>query len=631
MGIVLWIIPTSILAQNTPLAKPEQISHPGMMSRLRTLYSFDLNRFDAKKNVLESRRIELSSLPKDTKVDLDPDYLNSIIFNTNTSYMALASQGKCNFYASLLSDLLLNREGPIRNVYIQYKDDKGENISASVTKSDFINQVIFKECPKIQPIVSMFQLRTIDKAIKATNFEIPSTPAQCENIYYTWVQDPKSPYWCQIEKIIEEYNPLNKNSQTKPTDKSVLNMAKLLVNKLGPDRLELLTNFCGNADNQKNFCSVTFSSNFFSRVADKSRSDIYIKDICQEYLGKLSWSNPVVRECVTVLKRNPDACMWGSIENSGISPRPRCDQLSLALNYSPLWVEYNDCPANSDSLSTTNVSRLLLNFDKPAIQPLQGPCSVISAATVFDFNRKYDNENIWSAGVCYLDKIEQKDKCLPAFYGEYASSPSSITKVIEEVLKKTKGADRNVTCKMIASSDWNPQLLEYKYGCFIVYDPNNCGIASCQSSIFYNEQEVKGIKIKSQLAFDYFPNSIANEKFSQTFLLQKDAQKKTKSMHSLPRLQEFFKENAKGIVHGIGCAEDLLPGFFKKYALNQCSPLPFVIDGLIKNGDRTGLVIRSAVDNIHAPRIISWSQIFSAVKTYQQHQPLKQWTLHAIY
>jgi hypothetical protein len=203
-------------------------------------------------------------------------------------------------------------------------------------------------------------------------------------------------------------------------------------------------------------------------------------------------------------------------------------------------------------------------------------------------------------------------------------------KVVAEILYRTKGAPQNVKCQIVSSETYNPTLLEYRYGCFIVYDPANCGLAQCDHRVVYNEREIKDLKLRGQLALDYFPTSLTTEKYSQTYILQRDAQKKTRAVQTLPAIEIFFKNNPKGLIHGVGCAEDLLPSFFRKHTFNQCTPLPFIVDGILKQGDRVALVTRSAADNVHAPRLVSWGLVYSAVKTYQWHHPLKLWTLHAI-
>jgi hypothetical protein len=85
-----------------------------------------------------------------------------------------------------------------------------------------------------------------------------------------------------------------------------------------------------------------------------------------------------------------------------------------------------------------------------------------------------------------------------------------------------------------------------------------------------------------------------------------------------------------GIVHGIGCIEDLVPEQFQRTAINQCHPLPFIIDGHTQKNDETWLVARLAIDDIHTPRFIMWPNIFNAVSAYRELHPLNTWTLYGI-
>ncbi len=82
--------------------------------------------------------------------------------------------------------------------------------------------------------------------------------------------------------------------------------------------------------------------------------------------------------------------------------------------------------------------------------------------------------------------------------------------------------------------------------------------------------------------------------------------------------------------HGIGCAEDLLPEHFSKESFNQCSPLPFIVDGYREKAGIYSVVIRTAYDSLHAPRLVPWTNLFSALKDYQRLHPLDIWGLYAL-
>jgi len=183
---------------------------------------------------------------------------------------------------------------------------------------------------------------------------------------------------------------------------------------------------------------------------------------------------------------------------------------------------------------------------------------------------------------------------------------------------------------MVDSEDYNSILLEFKSGCYIVFDRSKCFVSQCKTKIIYNDRIINHIKLKNRVAIDYFPSSISNERFSQHYLLTRDYRQNGRSLNSLIGINGFFKKSKKGIIHGVGCAEDLLPSFFKAQAFNQCSPLPFIIDGMIRENDKTIFVTRTALDSLQAPRLINWSLVFSAVKSYQRIHPLRLWTLYGL-
>jgi hypothetical protein len=620
----------------TPLSAPTQASFPGAYESLEKLISFDQIRFEAKQKTLSRSKQTLDELKTVETIDIDPDLLNSLTLNTPTGYLKLAAKNRCAFYHVLIADLFKHSKGKLQEVFIQYQSSGGQNISALVSKQDFLNKVVLKACPEANDMIAKFQLKVIDQTIKETNFEIPSNSPQCQQAYNAWINDSKSPYWCQIHELITDPDLTSGVRMSDPVQQRALesrrSVANVLQGKLSNSQKEYINNFCTNADNQAKFCEGFFRVNFFAKIAEMKRNADFIKDICQEAMQTKVWSPAVINECVQKLNTNQEACMWGDIEGSGLSPRPLCYHLSLAMSEAVLSADYNDCPRYSDHTGVTNMGRILRHIDnKQPLAPIKGFCATQSAGSVYEFNKRYDNEEIWTSAMCYMDRVDEIEKCLPVFYGDYGVSEASLTSVVNEILFRTKGAGRDTKCTIVKKSDWNPNLLEYRYGCQVVVDEENCGIGRCNYKIMFNEKEIKGLKVKEGLAFDYFPNDLMREKYSQTYILQKDALKKMKILNTLPGMRKFFRENPKALVHGMGCAEDLQPSFFKKTSFNQCTPLPFIIDGIVNTNDRSALVVRSAADNIRAPRLISWSYVYSAVRSYIASHPIKQWTMYGVY
>ncbi|MCY4524574.1 MAG: hypothetical protein OXB84_07540, partial [Halobacteriovoraceae bacterium] len=111
-------------------------------------------------------------------------------------------------------------------------------------------------------------------------------------------------------------------------------------------------------------------------------------------------------------------------------------------------------------------------------------------------------------------------------------------------------------------------------------------------------------------------------------LLAKSHKLRNRSIKNLTELRFFLKRGH--VAHGIGCMEDIYPLRFKKRTLNDCKPLPFIIDGMVTQKKNSFLVVRTALDDIHHPRLINWQFIYSSLMAYQKLHPLKSWMLYGL-
>jgi hypothetical protein len=496
-----------------------------------------------------------------------------------------------------------------------------------MSKKDFLNSVVTAECPETSRLISAFQVKTIQKTIEETKFEIPSGIDQCRNIHLSWLNNSKTPFLCQVHEYIKEA----KIGGGDPIDlQSRKTIAGILEGKLSLAQKDYLGNLCKHLDDEEKFCDEFLNVSFWTKVASGYEDKFYVQDICRKALGSNVLTDAQITTCMGRLKNEQDLCHFPD-GSSGIRPQPDCDQLSTALNFSSFKEKFNDCPANSDQLIATNLVRIISNFSPSEIETsTSGPCSAISSSSTYQFNKKFDNEENWKIEACYFDKLLEREVCFKTYFGESKNDPASYTSVVTEILKRTRGADSTLLCEMVDSQIYNPALLKYKSGCFVIFDNQQCFISKCKHKVTLNDRPIDFIKVKGNSALPYFPLSVRDERFSQNYLLTRDFKRNSTTLLNLASMTKFFKKSKNGIVQGIGCAEDLLPGFFKARALNQCSPLPFIVSGIIKENDTVVFVTRTSVDSISAPRLLSWSNLFSAVKSYQKIQPLKQWTLHGL-
>lgn len=614
-------------SQSTPIPTPKSVEYPGIIESLEKLIQIDNTKYKNKHDQLAkngSGPVDFSGV---NSLEIDPDYLNSVILHSNPGYIKLASTNKCRFYDTLINNLLRSAEGDINNVFVTYVNKNSERGSAVVSKRDFVSKVVGLECPETPKLIEQFQVKNLDKTIQSTSFDAPTGEDQCHNIYLEKLSDPKTPYYCNLHEFMKEAN----GSRGSPKDlKQRKALSKVLAKKLGPTRKDYLQSLCENLEDEALFCQDFLNVSFWSKVASGAESRIYAEDICKNMYGVAYISDAQLAQCIARIKKENDHCLYPGGRSQGLTPAPQCDTLATALNYSSLRSDYRDCPASSDQQAATNMGRILLNISKDKIPPIEGACSTISSGITYNFNNRFNNDENWGLEACYDNTLSEKEICHKTFFGRFGNDPASYNLVVADIIRKTRGADARLKCQMVDSEDYNPMLLQYKSGCYIIYERQKCYLSQCDHKIIYNAQTIDYIKLKNTITLDYFPSNIVNEKYSQQYMLTHDYGQKGKALKNLTNISSFFQKNKSGIIHGVGCAEDLLPSFFKIRAFNQCTPLPFIIDGMIKEKNKVSFVTRSAADTLQAPRLINWSLIYSAVKGYQNSHPLKLWTLYGL-
>ena len=616
-----------IFSQSTPLATPTKTDYPGIIESFEKLISIDQSKLNKKNDLLSKSGATLQNTKNVTEIELDPDFLNSVILHSDAGYVKLASSSKCMFYHTIINDLLKNSQGKIDQISVTYLNSKQERESALVSKKDFLNKLAYEECPETPKLIDQFQVKNLDKTVKETSFASPTGLDQCRNVYLEWLNSSKTPYYCKVHDYIQEAEKNLGDPKDLVQRKAV---SKILVGKLKNGQLDFIQNFCDHISNEKLFCANFLTSSFWTKIGNNQADKIYLQNICAPIYKTSNLSEIQINDCINRIKKDNDLCLYPNGRSQGLKPSPQCDTLSTALTHSALKSNYYDCPANSDQLTITHLSRILMNISKGKSLETTAPCSAISTFNVLEFNKKFNNDERWKLEACYDDKLFNREVCAKTFFGDFNDSEMSYTKVVANILRKTRGAELSLKCEMIDSEEYNPLLLKFKSGCYIVYDRNKCFISECSHKVLYNDRSIDIIRLKNRAPLDLFPVNVQEEKFSQHYLLTNDFKQRGRILTNLTNINNYYKRSKSKIIHGVGCAENLLPSFFKSHALNQCTPLPFIIDGMIKESDKVTFVVRTAADSLQAPRLINWSLIFSGVKGYQRNHPLKHWTLYGL-
>ncbi|MCO4754288.1 MAG: hypothetical protein KC478_07385, partial [Bacteriovoracaceae bacterium] len=454
----------------------------------------------------------------------------------------------------------------------------------------------------------------------------------------SFLKDHKTPYLCFLSEQVKSIPALSQKIKNTPKSdyreiqslKRQLRVAKKYKSSLSAGGIEYLDSLCINLDKPKLFCDSFFNVNFLEKAAQQKALTPYLETSCQSILGRTELNQADYKRCAASMSKDPSLCMFAGDHEGVLTPRPNCETIGLNLNHSKLRANYVDCPARVANDAMTNLTRIINHFSSSAI-PEAGSCQASTSAVFAQFNQDTTDGRFWDAKLCYDDKIKSTEVCHPVVYGNVKDSDLSLPKVVEKILQRTKGLGNDQQCRLVTKKQYRPNLLEFKSGCQVIIDIESCYATSCSFDIILNQNNVTHIKQKANVSFDYFPRSFSTENFAQAKLIEKKFRLKSKAILNVSFLKRSFNKYPKGIIHGVACAEDMLPEFFSKTVINQCSPLPFIVDGYKEEDGVFAVVIRTARDSLHAPRLLPWSHLFSALKDYQRLHPLNIWGLNVLH
>lgn len=609
-------------------AQPSQKS-PGVVESLR--FTISQTRDSLKKVITEAQSVE--RYPSGSQ--LHPEFVKSILLHSDKSFLHFVSQDICQLVSLVDNDLLKDSLGIVKKIPFFDPNQKLKVIE----KAQFVQNMLRGDCSKVRPIRDLYQPQTILKTIQGLNLVAPKTTKQCHEIVSHWKTNSSMPYLCSIPDLFEKGPKIQTYlEKVNVAPSQVVNLKEMLLkynelnNGLSFFKKSLISNLCENLSQPQKFCFPYLKSDVWSKTLSGEKPQSFLSYSCRELMQKEV--TPLrLKTCAGILNQQPSRCHNETTQNfTSLSPKPNCDNVSKALDLSRLITSYKDCPAQIFNTAITNIYRILQHFDfKP--QPknsLNSSCSTHATDRFVEMNNDFNNEEAWPLKICYDDPFLKKNTCLSYIPGSSSNETLSEENVVSKIVKKIKKLNDYPKCKLTPKSKYNPHLLEYKNGCFIIFDPSQCSYSDCSKKLILNEQEVTGLTYVGKVEFDYFMSSYSNQKFSAVNILDELKSIKSTRILNYTQLTSFFKVNPEGIIHGIGCSEDLLPQFFKREQFNQCKPLPFIVDGNTEENKEYYLTLRTSIDDLHHPRLLKWDDVFSAIANYQQYHPFKDWVFYGL-
>lgn len=577
------------------------------------------------------------------EVSFSPSFINMIILHNKNNVLNLGLKDKCALVDLLNTNLLYSPEGKLKHVIFRYQDKKSKEQIAALKKQKFLDLIGFIQCPKSKNLGLAFTPRHLRKTLANKSFKYPRSKKECFDQYKSFVSDPKSPYLCNIAQRLKELpkdevtlkNLKGSNYKTFKFYEKKVQDSQSLKKIINPDSINYLNIMCKNSNSSEGekFCKNIFEVNYWFKAISDLKNNEALPYYCSHQLGK-KYKEKNLKSCIGQLNSRSESCHYLGEIGADIYPKPDCNTLSNALSYSRLYTNYRDCPAKVGNSSLVTVGRIL-NHINQTVDEFKGKytnCTSSSLIPFLKFDDQYLANQLWDVKICYDDKLQKKEICYPTSFDHIENSKFSITYTVGKILSRLRGFDDSEDrCKFIEKNKYRPNLLEYKTGCYIIADQKSCSAVSCDFKVIHNDLEFKKYRISNNLNLDLLPFRHTEENRSFIQLIERHLKKKAKTILNISSFKRIFQEHKKSIFLGVGCIENLQPEYFKSHSLNQCTRVSFIIDGIIEDNGRYSMITRTSLDNLHAPRIISWNYIFNAVKNYQNYHPLNQWGLYAIY
>lgn len=564
-------------------------------------------------------------------------FLRSLFLHSEKKYLEMINLSDCHLFALIENRLLKSAVGPVDYIIMEANGTK-----FLVNHKSYVEQNYKYKCQGYSQYSKIFNDKNLKKTVLSLSFPIPKKRSDCETILEDWKKNDTLPYLCKVPDIIEKGKTALLIKQK--TSKSDLRKIRTLNQAIASSdfytkeipffQRSYLKNLCDGVEKQDLFCSPYLASDAWTKILNGEIPQEYLSFKCTNLFGKDSNTKLTQNQlstCAKRMKEEPSLCTTKSANGyPSLFPRPNCNLISNAINHSRLSVKYHDCPAQIDNGSVTNIHRIIAHYLEPSISSTPESCQAEANYSLLNLNNDAKNPDGWPLRICYNDKIEGKEVCREYIPGSLGKTDISEEKVVTKILARIASLPSSVKCKVLSEGTYNPALLEYKNGCFIVFNENKCSNSYCPKKIYIDEEEHKGLRYTGNTSFDYIPNSWKDQKKSGITMMEEAYKLRSKKLRNLTELEVFLRQKKERIIHGIACAQDILPRFFKRKVFNHCTPLPFLIDGLIKDGDNMLLVMRSSIDDLHSPRLVPWNWVFTGVMKYQSHQPLKQWSLYGI-
>ncbi|MEE3078278.1 MAG: hypothetical protein VX341_02995 [Bdellovibrionota bacterium] len=588
--------------------------------------------------------ISLKNTPKqtiiaeDAKLRLTNSQLQTILFYGNQAYNEIYFSEPCSLAYFLQNDNVIIRNKRIKEVEVEIIKDKGIT-KALIDAKFYAKRFLNNNCPDFKKREELFSSTNLRGTLERYALVSPRNKQDCYSQYKKFKDSKDLPYLCsRIDKIIysalrEDYLEKNPSADIE-TRLQISNLRKEKEEyrpKFSDFEFNYFTNLCKNLGDQEVFCANYISQDVWGLIQNSQEPDYKMKYKCLSLLKKETLKKMDINQCINLFRNKSHLCyVFGSLNNSSLLPMPSCKDISKSLTASKLVADYHDCPSEVANPSVINFNRIIKHFFPDKIKISRENCVFPSFESVYSAYLDTKEEKKWPLKLCYKDTLDKKERCYPYVPGNNREVSYSQNSIVSDILYEARLNETRPKCNF-GGNKYNPARLKYKTNCWILPLDKKCSRYDCPLKVILDGKEVIKVYSKGKLNFQYFENQYNSNDSPLNKRLINQFEMKTSSISSVSSASFFLKQKSKGIIHGIGCLEDIYPDKFRIQGATQCSPMPFIIDGFKKDGELAKFTLRTAIDDLHSPREVSWPIIYSAVERYSSYHPLKKWNLYGIY
>lgn len=613
---------------------------PGIIQSLEIISNLNQGRLEKKMQSLAKTTSIEEGASTSEELFIDPSYFQALVMNSNFKYLNMALKNECQFYAYLENGLLKTSKMSAleKSDFIPSIESDGiKHKFVLMKKENFISSIYSKKCFQNKEMGKLFSIPFYKKTLASLKFTIPKNSTECNSIFNEWKTNDYLPYLCKISEISKTFQRLEleysntSNLERRRELKLQMQNSEQIIKDIPLLQKNYLDSLCYNLENSDNFCDKYLGKDSWNKILSGEIPSAKLNQLCQAHLNKNIINTQDLSACASQFIENPRICNnLMTKDYLALFPRPNCDEISDALGVSQLNYKTSECPGLVDNESVTLAHRIINHF-KPrdyVSTPKNCHSEVLTSFANLNFEFKY--KQAWPLEICYKERIENEEVCKTYVPGDDQNNRLSESVVLSKILNKQYNTSDKASCSIIEQDKYNPVLLEFKSGCFILINKKQCTTFKCDKKIILNGREINDIKYKGIPLFDTIPNSFSNESFAILNLLIDYLKITSSPLKNLSELKFFITHSPGRIIMGLGCAEDILPQFFRKNAINQCTPLSFIIDGVKEINENTYLSLRTSIDEINSPRLINWHFIYNGVSSFREVHPLGTWALYGL-